>query len=108
MDSIGLAGRAAHIAPGLFLYGCTISLLNMPERNKDGPKARHDLIVLRIRKDLQGGCERIEDDDDDHEEEMEGCRKGKGQEVPRISLPAGVLHSKSRGGQAVDTSPTYP
>jgi hypothetical protein len=51
------------------------TLLNMPERTKDGPKARHDLIVLGIRNDLQGGRER--EDDDDHEEEAEGRRKGK-------------------------------
>jgi hypothetical protein len=52
------------------------TLLNMPERTKDGQKTRHDLIVLGIRNDLQGGRERAEDDDD-HEEETEGRRKGK-------------------------------
>ena len=28
------------------------TLLNMPERTKDGPKARHDLKLLGIKKDL--------------------------------------------------------
>ena len=27
--------------------------MNMPERTKDGPKARKDLEFLKIRKDLQ-------------------------------------------------------
>ena len=29
------------------------TLMNMPERTKDGPKARKDLEFLKIRKDLQ-------------------------------------------------------
>jgi hypothetical protein len=45
----------------------------MPDRTKDGPKARHDLAFMKIREDLHLG--RSDDDDDD--EETEGCRKGK-------------------------------
>ena len=30
------------------------TLLNMPEKTKDGPKARSDLKILGIRKDLHG------------------------------------------------------
>jgi hypothetical protein len=48
------------------------TLLNMPNRTKDGPKARHDLEFMRIRDDLHVGC--TDDDDDD---ETEGRRKGK-------------------------------
>jgi hypothetical protein len=48
------------------------TLLNMPNRTKDGPKARHDLEFIRIRDDLHVGC--TDDDDDD---ETEGRRKGK-------------------------------
>ena len=52
------------------------TLLNMPERTKDGPKARSDLRSLGIRKDLHGG--RSDDDNDLSEEEgTEGRRKGK-------------------------------
>jgi hypothetical protein len=35
----------------------------MPEKTKDGPKARNDLIKLGIRKELHGG--RPDDADDD-------------------------------------------
>ena len=48
------------------------TLLNMPERTKDGPKARNDLIHMNIRRELQGG--RPDDDDDDDEQETEGRR----------------------------------
>ena len=46
------------------------TLLNMPERIKDGPKARNDLIHMGIREELQGG----RPDDDDDEQETEGRR----------------------------------
>jgi len=49
------------------------TLLNMPERTKDGLKVRNDLRIMGIRKDLQEG----RPDDDDQEEGMEGRRKGK-------------------------------
>jgi hypothetical protein len=44
----------------------------MPERTKDGPKARNDLRIIGIRGDHAGG--RHDDDDDD---QPEGRRKGK-------------------------------
>jgi hypothetical protein len=47
------------------------TLLNMPDRTKDGPKARHDLEFMQIRNVLHVG--RPDDDD----EETEGRRKGK-------------------------------
>jgi hypothetical protein len=55
------------------------TLLNMPERTKDGPKARSDLKNMCIRKDLHG---RRSDDDgtseeDEEEEDMQGHRKRK-------------------------------
>jgi hypothetical protein len=31
------------------------TLLNMPDRTKDGPKARHDLEFMKIREDLHLG-----------------------------------------------------
>ena len=31
------------------------TLLKMPEKAKDGPNARHDLKMLGIREELQGG-----------------------------------------------------
>ena len=48
----------------------------MPERTKDGPKARNNQRSLGIRKDLHGGCPN-DDNDLSDEEEMEGHRKGK-------------------------------
>jgi hypothetical protein len=36
----------------------------MPEKTKDGPKARNDLIKLGIRKELHGGCPDDADDDE--------------------------------------------
>jgi hypothetical protein len=42
----------------------------MPDRTKDGPKARHDLEFMQIRNDLHVGRP-------DDEEETEGRRKGK-------------------------------
>ena len=53
------------------------TLLNMPDKTKDGPKARHDLKHMGIREELQGGRP---DDDDDDKGEMEGrrlCKKVK-------------------------------
>jgi hypothetical protein len=45
------------------------TLINMPDRTKHGPKARHDSEFMKIREDLHLG--RSDDDDDD--EETEGC-----------------------------------
>ena len=56
------------------------TLINMPDRTKDGPKARNDLIFMGIRKDLHGGRPTPDDqeDDDDHQSEVtQGRRKGK-------------------------------
>jgi len=47
------------------------TLLNMPERTKDGPKARHDLIHMDIRAELHGG----RPDDDEPEDGL--SQKGK-------------------------------
>ena len=62
-----------HITKNVFesLFG---TLLNMPERTKDGPKARSDLIHMGIREELHGGRPAI--DHDQLEEETEGP-KGK-------------------------------
>jgi hypothetical protein len=49
------------------------TLLNMPDKTKDGPKARKDLIKLGIRKELHGD----DPDDDQSEEEEETEGKGK-------------------------------
>jgi hypothetical protein len=46
----------------------------MPDRTKDGTKARHNLQFMKIREELHLG--RSDDDDDDYEEETEGRRKG--------------------------------
>ena len=43
---------AMHITKNI-LESLLGTLMNMPERTKDGPKARKDLEFLNIRKDLQ-------------------------------------------------------
>jgi hypothetical protein len=50
------------------------TLLNMPERTKDGPKSRADLLSIGIRDELH--VTRV-DNDDDQAEDTEGRRKGK-------------------------------
>ena len=52
------------------------TLLNMPEKTKDGPKARDDLKLLGIKKDLwYPDSEGDDDDDDKTKEETQGHRK---------------------------------
>ncbi|KAK1608270.1 hypothetical protein QYE76_031943 [Lolium multiflorum] len=56
------------------------TLLNMPERTKDGPKARYDLLSIGIREELHAGRPNDDDDDDDDDDEAEDTqsrRKGK-------------------------------
>ena len=76
------------------------TLLNMPEKTKDGPKARADLLSMGIREELHANRPNDDDDDDEPPEDMESRRKGKGQEE-RILLPSRLLHSKSEGDPAV-------
>ena len=53
------------------------TLLNMPERTKDGPKARSDLELLGINKELHGSAPDEDDDDDDEMgEDTQGRRRG--------------------------------
>ena len=54
------------------------TLLNMPEKTKDGPKARADLLSMGIREELHANRPNDDDDDDDDElEDTESRRKGK-------------------------------
>ncbi|KAK1678856.1 hypothetical protein QYE76_039704 [Lolium multiflorum] len=58
------------------------TLLNMPERTKDGPKARYDLLSIGIREELHAGRPNDDDDDDDDNdddeaEDTQSRRKGK-------------------------------
>ena len=50
-----------HITKNVFesLFG---TLLNMPEKTKDGPKARNDLVILGIREELHGGSKNLSDE----------------------------------------------
>ena len=50
------------------------TLFNMPDRTKDGPKARNDLMDMNIRKGLHLPSAR---DDDEDEEETQGPSKRK-------------------------------
>ena len=52
------------------------TLLNMPERTKDGPKARADLKSMGIREELHANDD-DDDDDDDEAKDTESHRKGK-------------------------------
>ena len=49
------------------------TLLNMPERTKDGPKARADLKSMGIREELHAN----DDDDDEAKQDTESRCKGK-------------------------------
>jgi len=57
------------------------TLLNMPERTKDGPKARADLQSMGIREELHAKRPNDDDDDDDDDDDeakdTESRRKGK-------------------------------
>ncbi|KAK1678546.1 hypothetical protein QYE76_039394 [Lolium multiflorum] len=57
------------------------TLLNMPEKTKDGPKARYDLQSIGIREELHAGRPNDDDDDDDDDddeaEDTQSHRKGK-------------------------------
>ena len=54
------------------------TLFNMPDRTKDGPKARNDLMDMNIRKGLHlpSADDRTKDEDED-EEETQGPSKRK-------------------------------
>ena len=52
------------------------TLLNMPERTKDGPKARADLKSMGIRQELHANDD-DDDDDDVAKQDMESRLKGK-------------------------------
>ena len=60
------------------------TLLNKPEKIKDGPKAREDLLSMGIREELHANRPNDDDDDDDDDEDddeppkdTESRRKGK-------------------------------
>ena len=53
------------------------TLLNMPERTKDGPKARADLLSMGIREELHAKRPNDHEDDDDEAKDTESRRKGK-------------------------------
>src|SRR4051812_23162968 len=57
------------------------TLLNMPEKTKDGPKGRADLLSMDIREELHANRPNNDDDDDDDDDEppedTESHRKGK-------------------------------
>ncbi|KAK1665764.1 hypothetical protein QYE76_053923 [Lolium multiflorum] len=51
------------------------TLMNMPERTKDGPKARTDLKLLGLKKELQYPTDSDDDDDDEQTETTQGHHK---------------------------------
>ena len=68
------------------------TLLNMPERTKDGPKARADLQSMGIREELHAKRPKDDDDDDDDDDEAkdtESHREGKkAKKIEYDCLPA--------------------
>ena len=59
------------------------TLLNMPERTKDGPKARADLKSMGIREELPTN----DDDDDEAKQDTESRRKGKKAKITGNDYP---------------------
>jgi hypothetical protein len=51
-----------------------LTIINMLDRTKDGPKARHDLELLGIKKELHGLPDN-DDDDETMDEDTQGPRK---------------------------------
>ena len=49
--------------------------MNMPERTKDGPKARKDLEFLKIRKDLQMPGKRSSEETETERRRKIGAKK---------------------------------
>ena len=90
-----------HITKNVFecLFG---TLLNMPERTKDGVKARNDLRHFGIREELHGG--RSNDDQSD-EETDDGPPKGKKVRRKDYYCPL-LLHSESGRDRAIDEVPS--
>ena len=68
-----------HITKNIFesLFG---TVLNMPEKTKDGPKARNDLKILKLRGEFGGGRPRKERNEDSDMETGEEDKKGKKKE----------------------------
>ena len=69
------------------------TILNMPEKTKDGPKARNDLKQLGIRKDLQPPSSDDDDrssslssEEEDQETQNSRCRKGKKVKKDEVKL----------------------
>ena len=65
------------------------TLMNKPERTKDGPKARKDLEFLNIRKDLQMPGKRSEETKTETETEDRGKKVNKKEEqyCPPLASP---------------------
>ena len=62
--------------------------MNMPERTKDGPKARKDLEFLNIRKDLQmPGKRSSEENETETEDRGKKLNKKEEQYCPPLASP---------------------
>ena len=68
------------------------TVLNMPERTKDGPKARADLKSMGIRQELHANDDDDDDDDDEAKQDTKSRRKGKRPRIPEMTtLPRASL-----------------
>jgi hypothetical protein len=66
------------------------TIVNMLDRTKDGPKARHDLGLLGIKKELHGPPNNDDDDDATMDEDTQGCHKRAKRREWCFPLPASL------------------
>ena len=73
------------------------TLMNMPEKTKDGPKARKDLEDMKIRKDIH--CKKLMEETETNKEGKRGGRKFNKKE--ENYCPAFLLHIKCEGDRSI-------
>ena len=81
------------------------TLLNMPDRTKDGPKARNDLMALKIRKGLHLPPDRTKDDQPEEETTTDGRKRKRVNKQHEYNCPL-LLHSMSQRGRSIFQLPS--
>ena len=73
------------------------TLLNMPKRTKDGPKARADLKSMGIREELHANDHDGDDDDDEAKQDTKVVAKAQRPRRPEMTtLPRASLQVRRR------------
>ena len=75
------------------------TLLNMPEKNKDGPKARNNLKKMGIREELHGGPPKSSEETEGKGKKVKKDDKGK--KLRRNIIAPLLLHSKTEGDRSI-------